>query len=438
MPRTRAASQPRSALPLATDPLAQAEAVADAILYEGYLLYPYRRSSGKNRVRWQFGVLTARGWIEQQQIPDPGVAGAAESWFQQAECLLEAAPLSPVTVRVRFLRLQRRQLYAADGIAVDHLDIPGDRLLSFDEAVPEQVEVTVEVASILGSCWSTPITRPGERRVEPLTGGGRVERTMWPLSAELRVGAERADAPFPAVRLQLRVENCATGSYETRDGALREALLATHVLIHLEVGRFLSLLDPPAWAAGAVAECVQRHLFPVLAGADDSDNVVLCSPILLYDHPQVAPESPGDLHDAAEIDEILSLRTLTLTDAEKREARATDPRAAAIIDRVESLPPELMAKLHGAVRDLQPAADTVRIAGRIVGKGDAVRLRPRLRGTDAHDMFLSGRTAHVHDVLHDVDGSVYLAVTVDDDPAAELHEWYGRFFHFPPDEVEPA
>jgi hypothetical protein len=80
---------------------------------------------------------------------------------------------------------------------------------------------------------------------------------------------------------------------------------------------------------------------------------MLSSPITLYDWPQIAPESPGDLFDATEIDEILILRTMTLTDEEKAEARATDPRAAAIIDRVDDMPQEIMDRLHGAVRYLR-------------------------------------------------------------------------------------
>src|SRR5918999_5265055 len=98
---------------------------------------------------------------------------------------------------------------------------------------------------------------------------------------------------------------------------------------------------------------------PVLAGDGGARDVVLSSPIIMYDHPQVAPESPGDLFDATEIDEILSLRTLTLTDEEKREARATDPRAAAIIERVDVILKEVFARLHGAVRSLEPVRTEV-------------------------------------------------------------------------------
>jgi hypothetical protein len=230
-------------------------------------------------------------------------------------------------------------------------------------------------------------------------------------------------------------------------------------------GELVSLLDPPDRAKEAVADCHNEGTFPVLIGDAGEARVMLSSPIILYDHPAVAPESPGDFCDATEIDEILALRVLTLTDEEKAEARGTDRRAAAIVDRCDDMPPELWERLHGAVRSLQPATapahgyddaaadeplpwwdpgidggvdpwtDTTWVGGVEVGKGTPVRLRPSRRA-DAHDLFLAGRTAVVAGVFKDVDGEEHLAVTLDDDPAAELFEWQGRFLFFHPDEVE--
>ena len=442
---TAAARHPSDTAVRSGDQFAAARAVADAVLYEGYLLYPYRRSSGKNQVRWQFGVLAPAAWIESQGVPDPGVSGAAESWFQHIECLAEVPPRAALRLRLRFLQLQHKQCWrvSADGNRepVDELT-GGTTHLTFDEALPREIDAEYAVADLLSGAVEVPVSIAGDHSEEPVADGV-VTRTSWPIEALVRVSAAPAATPFPALRFTARVENRVTDAdpHQPRPDVLQRSLVATHLLLGLNEGTFLSLLDAPAWAAEATAACSNRHAIPVLAGADDGSDVVLCSPIILYDHPQVAPESPGDLHDAVEIDEILSLRTLTLTDDEKAEARATDPRAAQIVDRVDTMPPEMMAKLHGAIRDLRPVADElpdhVVVAGRSVRAGSRVRLRPRTRGTDAHDMFLTGRTARVHEVLHDVDGSIYLAVIAEDDPAGELNEWYGRFFHFSPDEVEP-
>jgi hypothetical protein len=425
-----------------------ARAVADAILYEGYLLYPYRRSNGKNRVRWQFGVLAPPAWARAHGLIDDGVAGSAESWWQQTDCLLEPADGAILRIRLRFLQVQCRTVERLAGgvhYPVDELDAGGRTYLCFDEAVPREVDIDLSVARLRHGIHRVAVAVPGGRDVESIVDGGwpagRLVRRRWPVSATVAVSATYCAPPSRLLRLRVRVENMdrSTPTDATREDALRHSLIATHTLIAVDDGEFLSLLEPPASARDAAEACRNVHTFPVLADACGRGRVVLSSPIILYDDPRIAPESPGDLHDATEIDEILSLRALTLTEAEKREARATDPRAAAIIDRVEAMPAEAHAQLHGTIRSRrsEPDPETVLVAGTRVGKGTRLRLRPRRHGTDAHDMFLDGRTARVEQVLLDVDGSRFLAVTVDDDPGAELHHWYGRLRHFRPDEVEP-
>ena len=178
---------------------------------------------------------------------------------------------------------------------------------------------------------------------------------MWePLDAVIRVHAERLPGPYGVLRLRVRVENrtAPQAPPEVRRDALRYALISAHTIIGAEAGTFLSLTDPPEWAARFAAECANTGTWPVLAGPPECGNLMLASPIILYDHPQIAPESAGDLFDATEIDEILTLRTLAMTDAEKAEARATDPRAADLLDRLDGLPPEMLEKMHGAIRYL--------------------------------------------------------------------------------------
>lgn len=422
--------------------LDRVRAIADAVLYEGYVLYPYRRSSEKNRVRWQFGVLAPEPWLAGQgPVDQTSVAGSAESWFQQTECLLEAPPDATVTVRVRFLQVQAKVIERRkDGGGyepADAVEIDGQQHLTFDEALPRERDVTAAVADLLAAERRVSLAFPGAECTEDLPGGmARIVRRNWPVSADVVLSAHAARTPFPVLRLRIRVENT-TGpvSADTpREQALRRSMVATHTVTAVSGGGFLSLLDPPRWAESAARECANVHTFPVLAGPPGSDTVVLSAPIILSDHAQIAPESAGDLHDGGEIDEILSLRTLTLTEEEKAEARATDPRTAAIIDRVDAMPPEMFAKLHGAVRSLRPAtpaSDSVFVGGSRITAGSQVRLRPRRHGTDAQDMFLAGRTATVSDILTDVDGTKFVAVTLDD-PGGDLM----RSYHFAPDEIE--
>ncbi|MEW2250919.1 hypothetical protein AB0907_26765 [Streptomyces sp. NPDC006975] len=468
-------------------------AVADAVLYEGYLLYPYRRSSAKNRVRWQFGVLLPRNWVERDGPVTPGLSGSADSWYQQTECLVRARREDAgVRVRVRYLQLQHKQVETADGDGryrpVESLrTADGVTHLSFEEAVPRETELVLTLEELAHGGRSVAVRAPAGEEYEPLpAGAGRTVRRRREVRAEATIVAEPL-APR-LYRLRVRTENTdrAPDPAAPRGAVLGQALLATHTLLFGDGVEFVSLIDPPAALADEVRRCRNAFTFPVLGGAPQQSGgedgaagttsphqsgaedgatgaSLLSAPIILPDHPQVAPESPGDLHDAAEIDEILTLRTMLLTDEEKAEARATDPRAARIVDRVDTMPQEVFARLHGTIRSLTPAGasaeepasarpawwqeggddglfpttDTVLVDGVPVGGGSRVRLRPRARGADAQDMFLAGRSARVSALFHDVDGSVHLAVTVDDDPAAELHGWYGRFHYFRPDEVEP-
>jgi hypothetical protein len=187
------------------------------------------------------------------------------------------------------------------------------------------------------------------------------------VSARLHLSIPDAPAPFALRLLRVEIENAVTDQPvdAPRAEVLRRCLIATHSLLSMSDGDFVSLLDPPAWAAAAARRCTNLHTFPVLAGEGGRRDVLLSSPIIMYDHPRVAPESPGDLFDACEIDEILSLRTLTLTEQERREARATDPRARAILDRVDGLPKELFARLHGAVRSLHPVPGHTPLDGEV-------------------------------------------------------------------------
>jgi hypothetical protein len=467
--------------------------VADAVLYEGYLLYPYRRSSGKNRVRWQFGVLAPRGWVEARGPARETVAGSADAWRQRTECLVEVKPSARLQVKLRFLQLQRRSVRrrGADGelVEVDELEVGGEPHLTFDEAVPQEFDLVVELSELAGREHVELIAVAGGEETEPLgdaadDGVACVVRTRWPVTARVRLSISDAPAPFPLRRLRVDIENAVTDQAvdAPRAEMLRRCLVATHCLLSVRDALFLSLLDPPAWASAAAKECANLHTFPVLAGEGGGRDTVLSSPIILYDHPRVAPESPGDLFDATEIDEILSLRALTLTEEEKREARATDPRAKAIMDRVDVLPKEILARLHGAVRSLRrvcdgarfesdgpngpsgvgavaeppplprpaapwwdpgadrsvsPGSDAVVVDGVRVARGSRVRLSPRRSGTDAHDMFLRGRTALVQAVLLDVDDDRHVAVVLEDDPGADLHQWYGRYSYFAPDELVP-
>jgi hypothetical protein len=417
------------------DPFREARAVADAVLLEGYVLYPYRASAKKNQARWQFGALAPVAFSATH--PD-------ESATLQCECLLDQATGATLTAQVRFLQAQTRRVQvrgAAGWTDVDRIDAGDRALVPWDEAVERQTERRVALADLPIS-WQEAL-EPAEL-AEPVSPDARLLRVRRPLRLQVSLAATVLGGPYGAIRLTVVVENLTAGDpgESRREIAMRDGLLGTHALLAVDRGRFLSLADPPEWARPAAADCVQRGAWPVLAGRDDRS--LLVTPIILDDHPQIAPESPAPLYDGTEIDEILTLRTMALTDEEKREARGTDLRAAAVVDGVDHLPPEVLDRLHGTIRYLQemergvdPDTDEVFVAGARLAKGERVRLRPGIRGADAQDLFLAGRLATITGVFRDLDGGVHLAVTVDGDPLAELQAAHGRYRYFRPDEVEP-
>ena len=76
------------------------------------------------------------------------------------------------------------------------------------------------------------------------------------------------------------------------------------------------------------------------------------------------------------------------------------------------------------------------IAGSRVAKGSLVRVHPSRRA-DAQDMFFAGQVARVTAVLSDVDGGTHVALVLKDDPAADMHDWYGRYLYFDPTSWSP-
>ena len=480
--------------------LDQARQVADAILYEGYLLYPYRASAQKNQERFQFGVLMPAAY----RAVDEHEPSAA-----QTECVLECAPGATVTVLARFLQVQRRTVLAgspADAFRpVDSLQAGEIEHTPWDEAAECEQQAAASIAELLGGGTETEFTVPGGVEHEDLLGpgggpAGRLDRRREPLHGVIRLSAERMAGPYGALRLRVVLENRTepAGPLARRADGLPHALIAAHCLIAVPGGRFLSMTEPPEWAAGEVGRCVNTATWPVLAGPPDCTELMLSSPVILYDHAEIAAESAGQLFDSTEIDEILTLRTMTLTDDEKRAARATDPRAAELLDRLDHLPPEMLERMHGAIRYLNPAGspaagpaagpgavpewteppqeqpaapggrppqngtaadpavagqapwwdpgadrsvspdtDHVMIGDVRVARGSRVRMCPGARRADAQDLFLTGRAALVEAVLFDVDGHAHLALLPEDDPDADIQRIQGRFLYFAPDEVEP-
>jgi hypothetical protein len=313
--------------------------IARAVLYEGYLLYPYRPSAIKNRQRFNFGVLYPRDYCVERE--------GSERSRMQAECPVQGNGETRLEIAVRFLQLVERSLEGGAG--------------AWQGAIEREARLDAGALSTLQRAgarveFAFPGTDPAS------TTGETTPQTTRRSDDPVVLGEVRAavDEVRPgAYRLSVRVANLsAIGSAATRDAALVRSLASAHIVIRVTGGELVSLLDPPEPMRDVAMTCANIGVWPVLVGEEGSRDCMLASPIILYDYPQVAAESPGDLFDGTEIDEILALRVLTMTEDEKREARESDERARQILDRTDALTPEHWARLHGAVRGLRKVTGT--------------------------------------------------------------------------------
>jgi hypothetical protein len=332
------------------------EKVAEAVLYEGYLLYPYTRSTLKNQQRWTFGGVYPRAHSE--------ASGGDDPWLMQTQCLITGSDLTEVHIKVRFLQIVDRTVSVGGDAPrpVDALRVGEQVYRPWEESVERDIDAgPLRLADLLFRERTLTIDIEAGSSREPLTAPdgttvGALERTWQGIRGELRFAAEQVTAE--CYRLTVKITNqtpwpAASPGGTARSDILRRTMISTHTILAVQRGAFISLLDPPVGYEAAAAGCTNIKTWPVLAGEPGERTLLLSSPIILYDYPQIAPESHGNFFDATEIDELLTLSVLTLTDEEKQEMRESDPRGREILERTESLTPEQLMTLHGTIRSFQ-------------------------------------------------------------------------------------
>jgi hypothetical protein len=438
--------------------------IANAVLYEGYILYPYRASSRKNRQRFTFGRVYPEAYSEAQ--------GGAEPFAMRTECLLHVEAKTPtVEVRVRFLHPMARTigLLSAPASAlpsdikldsfsfVPELRIDDKLYQTWEEAVERTVRSSHQLLRrladqplalpfhFLSSITFDPILDPQSRVV------GAIVRRQQALRGTIHIAAQELAGEI--FKIRATVENqtpMSTPDLSEPGEVLLRTFASTHTVLEAEGGEFLSLMDPPATYAEATASCSNSGTWPVLVGEKEKEGAatMLSSPIILYDYPEIAPESPGEFFDATEIDEILALRVLTMTDEEKWEMSQLDEHARQILNRTEALPEEDFWKMHGTIRGNQFSGEdffnpntrlgSVTVHGTELTVGHRVRIRPQGRA-DVMDLALDGKIALIESIEQDAENKVYLALVLEDDPGKDLGmlRQPGHRFFYGLHEVEP-
>jgi hypothetical protein len=330
--------------------------IAEAVLYEGYILWPYRRSTMKNQQRWTFGGVYPRTYSEARGEDDP--------WLMQTQCLVSGDGESTIEVRVRFLHVTERKVGRRVGETlefVEELRVGEELYLPWDEATEREIMVgPLKVSELVETPIRVGIDIPGGSSEEALaspTGEipGSLVRSWRVLCGTVEV--EAAALRGGIFRITVRITNTTPWEGADRENTLRQTFVSTHTVLEVAGGEFVSMTDPPEELRELAEGCENLKTWPVLVGEEGDRNMLLSSPIILYDYPRIAPESPGDMFDGGEIDQLLILNILTLTDEEKAEMRASDPRAREILERCESLSQEQLMNLHGAMREFRVLRD---------------------------------------------------------------------------------
>jgi hypothetical protein len=436
--------------------------IVNAVLYEGYILYPYRASSKKNQIgRFTFGRIYPADYAAAQ--------GGREPCAMQTEFLVRNESKDAVAhISVRFLQPLARDVARLPEPVTD---------LTAEAESQAQVVAELEIGQKLYQTWQEaterevalppmmlnaeenrqhPFAFAESREVKPIRDGTKIAGLFVRRGAAIN-GVVEIDLELiepDAAKIRVRILNRTPVPRELLENQQAIALrtfASTHTILHAAGGECISLLDPSGQYLDAAKACRQIGTWPILVGDEKraERDLMLSSPIILYDYPQIAPESAGDLLDGAEIDEILTLRIQTMTDAEKMEMRQIDEHARRILERTEKLAPADLLKMHGVMRDVKRPADEeffnpnkpleeVTVGGVKLRAGDKVRIRPKKRA-DVMDMALDGRVAIIESVQQDLEGEAHFALILEDDPGRDLGlmRQPGHRFFYGADEVEP-
>ena len=449
--------------------------IVQAVLYEGYILYPYRASAKKNRQRFTFG----RVYPERYSLEQKG----AEPCAMQTQCLIKAAsPDAALEVIVRFLHPTIREIGQL-AAPIDRLSLPelrysvvpevkvdGVPFQGWQEAVEREVKVPLQKISGPVRPTKTPFKFPAARGVEPILNkqgetAAIIIRTQVELVGVVELAVEPVDSSVSKITVRIVNQTPIHLAILGSDAAIVcHTFASTHTILHAHGAEFISQLDPPPEYEKTAASCRQIGTWPVLVGEEEKQerDTMISSPIILYDYPKIAPESPGTLFDGGEIDEILTLRIMTMTDEEKNEMRNVDLQAREILERTENLDEEQLLEMHGAMRETTISAgsnatisETIAtttesffnpatkpqsflLRGVEVRKGDRVRVRPKSRA-DIMDMALAGKIAIIESIEQDAEDQIHLALIMEDDPGKDLGylKQPGHRFFYTVDEVEP-
>ena len=435
--------------------------VADAVLFEGYLLYPYRASAQKNRLRWQFGVLTPPGFPDEPDRSPHRVPARTPPRRRRCTCGCGSCSCAPGPSTTPTAAPSTSWSTAT----TRHFPLGGGRAAGGRRRARRRRA---------GRSTTVPFELPAEH--DGRARHRRPRRAALPAAERAarrrRRAAARALRRAPAAPRRRQRRPPAPTAPPREDGAADVADRRAHPARRRPRARSSR---PPTRPSGPLPATPRLRQPAHLAGARraaGAPDLLLSSPIILADHPQLAPESPTTCSTAPRSTRSSAAHAGAHRRGEgrgagDRPARGRDHRRrrrdaarrswSACTARSASLRPVGAARADaparrrrpgrrrsddvpwwdpGADASVDPETDSVLVGGTPVAKGSRVLLRPRPRRRRAGPRSSPAARPPCRRCCTTSTASVHVAVSVDGDPAAELQVAHGRFRYFRPDELE--
>ena len=330
-----------------------------SILYEGYSLYPYYRSAVKNQMPVPFGVIFPQDYAAFHEHAPSRI---------QSECIIAGISNPSVTIQVRFLQVRKTEVFekrTGDGengefIAVARTEVNDRCLESGWQTIERNHSFECRAADLINRCKILPVAFDSWNEGEMIFNADKkvVAKLVTTVSATqgmIGFAMELIEGKSDAYRLTVVVTNAThidQAATISRDAVLGQSFLSSNIVFKTGEAQFISHLDPPSQWQSAIDACRNIHTWPIIV--DDDNRALLSSPIILNDHPQINPQSAGDLFDSTEIEEALLLHVNLLSEQEKERICSNDPKLQAMLNKVSSLTPGDLSSYHSMMKEDRP------------------------------------------------------------------------------------
>lgn len=340
------------------------EKLTKTLLYEGYSLFPYYRSSIKNQKPIPFGVIFPKDYHAFHEF--------SFSEIQSQTVLISSNELT-VNIGIRFLHLRKTELFQKvndagdnhDFVPTGSFDVNGKTYQAGWQTIERKINTgQLPIADLLKESKTIPIEFDNMNEGEIIFNEekeivARQTTSVCAIKGNIKIKAEKINDKANAFRLTVTVINLTpvrNAPAISRDDVFMESFLSTHIILQTENGIFISHQDTGDEWKDAIGACANVNTWPILI--DKGNTTLLSSPIILYDYPEINSKSSGILFDSTEIEEALLLHVNLLSDEDKKRIGSNDEKLQAMLNRVNSMTPEDLRAYHSMMKDSAPGEIT--------------------------------------------------------------------------------